>query len=48
MLSQSKCDLFQMKVKYIGHVVSKEGVVIDQDKIDRVVNWPQPTTPERT
>ena len=45
-LSPTKCDLFKRKVKYIGHVVSEDGVEIDQDKTDRVVNWPKPTTPE--
>ena len=34
------------KVKYVGHVVYKAGIEIDQDKTDEVVNWPKPTNLE--
>ena len=34
------------KVKYVGHVVSGAGIEIDQDKSNKEVNWPKPTTPE--
>ena len=45
-LSPKKCAFFQEKVKYIGHIVSKDGISPDPAKIEKVVNWPRPTTPE--
>ena len=43
-LKPSKCDLFKQQINYLGHVVSKEGVSTDPDKIAAVTQWPQPTT----
>ena len=45
-LSPKKCTFFQEKVKYIGHIVSKDGIEHDPTKIEKVTNWPHPTTPE--
>ena len=41
-LKPSKCSLFQTSVKFLGHVVSKEGVACDPDKIDCVRDWETP------
>ena len=43
-LKPSKCDLFRKEIKYLGHVVSNEGVSTDPDKIKSATEWPQPTT----
>ena len=43
-LKPSKYDLFKKEIKYLGHVVSKEGVSTDPDKIKSVTEWLQPTT----
>ena len=43
-LKPSKCDIFRKKIKYLGHVISNEGVSTDCDKIKSVTEWPQPTT----
>ena len=43
-LKPSKCDLFRKEMKYLGHVLSNEGVSTDPDKIKSVTEWPQPTT----
>ena len=43
-LKPSKNDFFKKEIKYLGHVVSKEGVSTDLDKIKAVTEWPQPTT----
>ena len=43
-LKPSKCDLFKQQINYFGHVVSKEGVSTDPEKIKAVTEWPQPTT----
>lgn len=42
-LSPKKCSFFMKQVKYIGHIVSEQGVQADPDKIDKVKNWPTPT-----
>ncbi|PIK56109.1 putative transposon Ty3-I Gag-Pol polyprotein [Apostichopus japonicus] len=42
-LKGEKCDLFQREVKHLGHVVNADGVSVDPDKVDRIVNWPVPT-----
>ena len=34
------------RVKYVGHIVSEKGVEPDPAKIDKVINWPTPTTPD--
>ena len=44
-LSPKKCAFFMDKVKYVGHIVSKNGIESDPDKI-KVLNWPRPTKPD--
>ena len=39
-LKPSKCKLFQTKVDFLGHIVSKEGISCDPGKIESVANWP--------
>ena len=43
-LKPSKCYLFKQQINYLGHVVSKEEVSTDPEKIKAVTEWPQPTT----
>ena len=43
-LKPSKCDFFKKEIKYLGHVVSEQGVSTNPDKIKAVTEWPQPTT----
>lgn len=45
-LSPSQCSLFKRRVKYVGHVVSAEGIEPDDDKITKVKNWPTPSNSE--
>jgi hypothetical protein len=33
-------------VRYVGHVVSANGIEADPEKCEQVKNWPRPTTPE--
>lgn len=41
-LKPSKCHFFKEKVKYLGHVVSINGVETDPDKISTLKDWPVP------
>lgn len=38
----SKCSFFQTEVHYVGHVVSKEGIVVDPEKIRAIMEWLAP------
>jgi len=43
-LSRSKCAFRQPSVNFLGHVIDKQGVHTDPSKIEKVRNWPKPTT----
>ena len=45
-VNPKKCHLFQQKIKYLGHVISPEGISTDEDKISAVKDWPIPNTKE--
>ena len=38
----SKCDFFKDKIQYLGHVVTKEGISVDPEKIKAIEDWPVP------
>ncbi|XP_041853008.1 uncharacterized protein LOC121647552 [Melanotaenia boesemani] len=40
----NKCAFFQQEVRYLGHVISDQGVSTDPDKIEAVARWPLPAT----
>lgn len=42
-LSMDKCQICLPRVKYLGHIVSADGVEPDPEKIKAVTDWPQPT-----
>jgi hypothetical protein len=35
-------------VNYLGHVVSRNGVSADPNKVDKVTKWPVPTSAKET
>ena len=41
-LSPEKCKFFQTSVRYLGHVVSENGVETDPDKVHALKTWPIP------
>ena len=47
-LKAKKCLLFATQVKYLGHVISEEGVSTDPDKIKDIVQWHTPRTIKQT
>ncbi|CAM9000550.1 unnamed protein product [Rhodiola kirilowii] len=38
----SKCDVARESLTYLGHVISRDGVAVDPDKILTIQQWPQP------
>lgn len=42
-LKPKKCVLFQNHVKFLGHVVSDQGISCDEDKIQTVLDWHIPS-----
>ena len=41
-LKASKCEFFQSRITYLGHVVSNNGIETDPEKIKAVKDWPVP------
>ena len=41
----SKCEFWIREVKFLGHVVSQEGIHVDPSKIEAIQNWRTPKTP---
>ena len=38
----SKCDFWLKEVTFLGHVISKEGVMVDPVKVRAIVEWESP------
>ena len=38
----SKCSFYQRKIHYLGHIVYKEGIVVDPKNIEVIMGWPTP------
>ena len=41
-LKPKKCHLFKRQLVFLGHVVSKDGVACDPEKLSAVADWPTP------
>ena len=35
----SQCELSKDKIQYLGHVISKEWILVDPDKIRAIMEW---------
>jgi Reverse transcriptase (RNA-dependent DNA polymerase) len=44
MLNSEKCHFFLSNVKLLGHVINREGIQPDNDKLIKVRDYPQPKT----
>ena len=42
-LNGEKCSFFKRRIKYLGHIVSENGIETDPEKISKVRDWPTPT-----
>jgi hypothetical protein len=45
-LAPKKCKMFRSRVKYLGHIVSSEGISVDPAKTEKVTSWPVPENPK--
>ncbi|KAL4563303.1 hypothetical protein LXL04_027343 [Taraxacum kok-saghyz] len=41
----SKCEFWLREVKFLGHVVSRDGIHVDPSKIEAIKDWKAPKTP---
>jgi hypothetical protein len=39
----SKCSFLSIKIHYLGHVISGEGIAMDPAKVEAIMEWPAPT-----
>ena len=37
-----KCDFSRDRIQYLGHIISEEGIYLDPEKIEAIMNWPTP------
>ena len=38
----SKCDFYKDRIHYFGHIISDEGIFVDPEKIEAIMNWTTP------
>lgn len=39
---QGKCDILQLEIHYLGHVILKGRVIVDPEKIKDIMDWLNP------
>ena len=40
---ESKCEFFEQKIHYLGHIISSDGIKMEPSKIEVIMNWPHTT-----
>jgi hypothetical protein len=40
----SKCDFWLREIKFLGHTISQDGIIVDPEKVQEVMDWKPPTT----
>jgi hypothetical protein len=40
----SKCEFWLREIKILGHTISQDGISVDPEKVQEVMNWKPPTT----
>eukprot|EP00253_Pinus_taeda_P011685 PITA_11685 len=38
----SKCDFYKEQIQYLGHIITKESIAVDPEKIKTIMEWPTP------
>ena len=41
-LEPSKCHLLREEVKFLGHIISAQGIQVDREKVRALETWPAP------
>jgi hypothetical protein len=41
---ESKCEFFKERVSFLGHVISADGVSMDESKVSAIKDWPVPAS----
>ena len=39
-----KCEFFADRIIFLGYVISKEGIMVDESKVEAIKSWPEPTS----
>ena len=39
---ESKCEFMKDKISFLGHVVSRDGISMEEQKLKAIVDWPTP------
>ena len=39
-----KCDFWLNQISFLGHLVSKDGILVDLGRVEAVLSWKRPTT----
>jgi hypothetical protein len=42
----SKCSFYQRQIHYLGHIISKEGIIVDPKKVEAIQEWSTPRNVE--
>ena len=40
----SKCEFWLKRVTFLGHIISQDGLEVDPEKVEAVLNWKRPET----
>lgn len=38
----SKCEFYKEEIKYLGHIITQEGIAVDPKKIKEIMEYPVP------
>ena len=41
-VNEKKSEFFMQEIKYLGHIISEKGILVDLEKLRVIDEWPQP------
>ena len=41
-INQKKSEFFMQEIQYLGHIISKDGIRMDPEKLEVINGWPEP------
>ena len=47
-LSKEKCKFGETELEFLGHIISRDGIKPDPNKIEKIKNWPTPEGPKKS